>query len=372
MTAPSDPSPEPAAEPAATPDTDPTERPLNRTITPVAGSWAGVGRGRLAALTGLAAGVVVLTALGWGRERPQEAEPAAQPARQIVPFEAVKAETPPPDALVHPALAGPGPTAAFAPDAGLQIPAPERPATGPAPTSPSMLVFSKGPSRSGDLAAPTTAPISPAADAKAPTELDALRRGSAIGRVTARPIGDLDLMLLAGALAPCVLETALDSSAPGYASCLIARDVYSASGAVVLLEKGTRVLGEYRAGMRQGQRRLFVLWTRAVTPAGIAVDLASPATDPLGRAGFDGSVDTRFWDRFGGAVLLSMLDVGVTEAGRSGADRRWLREPSDTASVALEHSVDIPAVLRKRAGEEVAIFVAADLDFTSVYRLKAR
>lgn len=71
-----------------------------------------------------------------------------------------------------------------------------------------------------------------------------------------------------------------------------------ANSAVVLMEKGTRVLGEYRSGMRQGQHRLFVLWTRAVTPAGVAVGLASPAADPLGRAGFDGALDTHFWDRF--------------------------------------------------------------------------
>lgn len=235
-----------------------------------------------------------------------------------------------------------------------------------------MLVLSPG-ARPPDQAAPQTIPFSPTESrSPPPTELDALRRGSAIGRVTARRLGDLDLMLLAGALVPCVLETALDSSAPGYASCLIARDVYSASGTVVLLEKGSRVQGEYRAGLRQGQRRLFVLWTRAVTPAGVAVELASPAVDPLGRAGFDGQVDTRFWDRFGGAVLLSMLDAGVAEAGRRGAERRWLREPSDAAALALEHSVDIPATLRKAQGEEVAILVAADLDFTAVYQLKAR
>ena len=66
---------------------------------------------------------------------------------------------------------------------------------------------------------------------------------------------------------------------PGYVSCLIGQDVYSDNGDVILMEKGTRVLGEYRSGMHQGQRRLFVLWTRAVTPAGVAVGLASPASD---------------------------------------------------------------------------------------------
>ena len=97
----------------------------------------------------------------------------------------------------------------------------------------------------------------------------------------------------------------MDSTTPGYVTCLVPRDVYSDNGAVVLMEKGTRVLGEYRAGLRQGQRRLFVLWTRAVTPDGVAIALASPAADALGRAGFDGEIDTHFWERFGGALLLS-------------------------------------------------------------------
>ena len=63
---------------------------------------------------------------------------------------------------------------------------------------------------------------------------------------------------------------AMDTATPGYVSCLIPRDVLSDNGAVVLMEKGTKVLGEYRSSLKQGQSRLFVLWTRAVTPAGVA------------------------------------------------------------------------------------------------------
>src|SRR3546814_14040594 len=70
--------------------------------------------------------------------------------------------------------------------------------------------------------------------------------------------------------------TAINSGQPGYTSCLIPRDVYSENGRVVLMEKGTRVLGEYRGGIQQGQNRLFVLWTRAVTTQGARIDLASP------------------------------------------------------------------------------------------------
>ena len=83
----------------------------------------------------------------------------------------------------------------------------------------------------------------------------------------------------------------MDSSQPGYVSCILPRNVYSDNGRVVLLEKGTKIFGEYQGGLNRGQYRLFVLWTRAVTPRGIAIDVGSPATDALGRGGLDGRVE---------------------------------------------------------------------------------
>ncbi|MNE64949.1 Type IV secretion system protein virB10 [compost metagenome] len=165
----------------------------------------------------------------------------------------------------------------------------------------------------------------------------------------------------------------MDSATPGYASCVVPRDVFSDNGAVVLMERGTRVLGEYRGGLEGGRRRLFVLWTRAVTPTGVAVALASPATDALGRSGFDGEIDTRFWDRFGGALLLSIVDDGVyAAAGRGQESQSSARVPSDAAAIALQNSVAIPPTLHKAQGAEVSIFVAQDLNFADVYRLRPR
>jgi len=72
--------------------------------------------------------------------------------------------------------------------------------------------------------------------------------------------------------------------------------------------KGAQVGGEYRGNVRRGSKRLFVLWTRAKTPTGVIAALASPATDALGRAGFDGDIDTHFFERFGSALLLSIVN----------------------------------------------------------------
>jgi type IV secretion system protein VirB10 len=235
-----------------------------------------------------------------------------------------------------------------------------------------LIAYSRdgGPSLAPTEGAGLTVPAIQA-QTRAPSELDQLRQGSTIGQARATRLPDRNFLLVAGAAIPCLLQTAMDTATPGYVSCLIPRDVLSDNGAVVLMEKGTKVLGEYRSSLKQGQSRLFVLWTRAVTPAGVAIRLESPAADSLGRAGFDGSLDTHFWDRFGGALLLSIVDGGSYALVGAG-DSNTVRVPSDAAAVALQNSINIPPSLRKAQGSEVSIFVAQDFDFSGVYGLRVR
>jgi type IV secretion system protein VirB10 len=204
-----------------------------------------------------------------------------------------------------------------------------------------------------------------------PTNLDTLRRASVIGQTQARPFPDRNFLITAGSFIPCVLQTAMDSSQPGYVSCIIPRNIYSDNGRVVLMEKGTKIVGEYQGGLNRGQYRLFVLWTRAVTPRGIAIDVASPATDPLGRGGVDGRVDNFFWQRFGTALLFSLVEdaatVGSEAVGNSASNTT--RVPSDAASTILQQNSQIKPVLRKNQGEDVGITVAQDFDFSTVYGL---
>lgn len=206
------------------------------------------------------------------------------------------------------------------------------------------------------------------------TTLDTLRQASAIGLSQARPLPDRNFLITAGSFIPCVLQSAMDSSQPGYVSCLVPRNVYSDNGRVVLMEKGTKIVGEYQGGLNRGQYRLFVLWTRAVTPRGIAIDVASPATDALGRGGMDGRVDNFFWQRFGTALLFSLVEdaatIGSEAVGNSASNTT--RVPSDAASTILQQNGQIKPVLRKNQGEDVGITVAQDFDFSSVYGLSLR
>jgi type IV secretion system protein VirB10 len=220
-------------------------------------------------------------------------------------------------------------------------------------------------------------PIPPSVDPTAGAGQDGL--SSQLGHhviETARAtvVPDRSFLLSAGTLVPCTLQTAINSTQAGYVSCVIGHDVYSEDGRVVLLDKGTKVLGQYSGGIAQGQARLFVLWTRALTPRGVAIDLGSPAADDLGRSGMSGGIDTMFWQRFGGALMLSVLeDLGnVASSHFANAGTQTTQVPADTAGVALQNTINIRPVLKKNQGDQVAIFVAKDFDFTSVYDVRVK
>lgn len=206
-----------------------------------------------------------------------------------------------------------------------------------------------------------------------PNEIEKQLNSMDIQRVSASQLGNRNFLITAGMQIPCVLQTAMDSSQPGLTSCIIPRDVWSANGSVILMEKGTRVLGEYNGGFTQGQRRIFILWNRAVTPKGVSINLGSPAADALGRAGMGGKIDTFFWQRFGGSLLLSIVgDAGDALSDRvSGADQTF-SAPNQAAAIAAQSSQSIRPRLTAPQGQEMTIMVARDVDFSSVYSLRLR
>jgi type IV secretion system protein VirB10 len=199
---------------------------------------------------------------------------------------------------------------------------------------------------------------------------------TAIASARAKVLPTRRFLLSKGAFIDCTLETAIDSTLPGMTTCVTATDTFSADGTVVLLERGTKLIGETRGQVQQGTARVFVLWTEARTPTGIVVPLDSPGADELGRSGLPGSVNRHFWDRFGAAILISTLD-GAVQAAVESASRGGgpvIYNPSGSASVltdVLKSSVNIPPTVTKANGERIQVFVARDVDFRSVYELKS-
>jgi len=209
------------------------------------------------------------------------------------------------------------------------------------------------------------------------TELAGLLRPTVTVATAAGVLPDRRWLLPKGAFIDCTLETAIDSTLPGMTSCVTATDVWSADGSVVLMERGTKLVGETRSGLAQGQKRLFVLWNEARTPMGVTVELGSPGTDALGRSGVTGDVDTHFMARFGAAILISLIDAGAAAvvAAQSDGSGSVVIAPqgaSDVMSEVLRGTVNIPPTIRVAQGERVAVLVARDVSFREVYALARR
>jgi type IV secretion system protein VirB10 len=346
-----------------------------RGITPVSGPVEGSGRALAKRGIGAAALIafsVLVIWSTWKSEKPVDQAGAKPIIRQTTTFE--PAREPPAPAPVQ--------------QAALPVLPPQlAPAAAPPQTDKLMesarrapvLAFNRpgrGPSGEG-AGQGASLPGSPllAGAAEPRNELADKLRATTIEGVRAARLPNRNLLVTQGTAIPCVLETAMSSDVPGFVSCVVLRDVLSDSGHVVLMEKGTQIVGEYRGQVRKGSKRMFVLWTRAKTPTGVIVALASPATDALGRAGFDGEIDTHFWERFGAALLLSIVSdaaaIGRQQLENADIEIRNTSGSANTAAgIAVERSIDIPPTLNKDQGERVNIFVARDLDFSSVYDLK--
>lgn len=171
-----------------------------------------------------------------------------------------------------------------------------------------------------------------------------------------------------GTVIPAVLETAINSDLPGYVRAVVSRDVRSFDSANILVPRGSRLVGQYRAGVALGQSRAFVIWTRLIRPDGVSVELGAPGTDALGRGGLQGRVDRHFLQRFGGAILLSLISAG-TAIATDNSDTQVIiastsNAASSAASTALESDLRIPPTVEVAQGAPIRVFVTRDLDFS--------
>lgn len=113
-----------------------------------------------------------------------------------------------------------------------------------------------------------------------------------------------------GKIIDAILETPINTDIGGDIRAIVSRDVYSQSGKVVLIPKGTRVFGSYSKGISEGgYGRVAVIWNRLDLPTGYIVNLEAYGTDNLGMAGLTGRVDEKHLERISNAVLLTAFDV---------------------------------------------------------------
>ena len=333
-------------------------------------------KGRSDAL-GLAAGVGFVALLGaatlWGlnASRMGEEEIAAAAPLPAPVYE--PAFTPPPPledmtgANAVPMQADPAPSPVY-----VQPPVTD-PVAGTNPYASPTLVFDGAPVRT-DLT-----PTVPLPEGAAPAEAAAPGSGSAgdfaarIGGVgggpaTARTDIDPRTTVTQGTMIPAVLETAINTDVPGYVRAVVSQDVKSFDGARVLVPRSSRLVGQYQSGLQAGQKRAYVIWTRLIRPDGVSVALASPATSFDGTAGLQGEVDSHFFQRFGSAMLLSVIG-GLTTIASGGASV-VLGGGQNAATAAIQQDGQRSPTVRVRMGTPVRVYTARDLDFSQAPQVR--
>ena len=199
--------------------------------------------------------------------------------------------------------------------------------------------------------------------------------------VAARLIRTTGYTITEGTTIAGVLETAIDSTLPGMVRAINSADVYSHDGSQLLIPTGSRLVGRYQSDIRRGQVRVFVIWTRIIRADGASILINSPGTDQLGRAGLEGDVDTHFFQIFGAAILLSIIDggieLGIEMAREQGSGDRTViqgrpRGLNRAAELALQDSIRIPPTIHIDQGTRINIIVARDLDFEAVEMARAQ
>ena len=209
----------------------------------------------------------------------------------------------------------------------------------------------------------------PMASKLTPMKLSASRAGL---------IGNRDMLITQGSMIDCVQETKLVTAQAGMLSCYAPHDIRSTSGRVVLIDKGSRFIGYQQGVLAQGQPRVGVVWSRLETPKGVVIHLDSPGTGSLGEAGLDGFIDTHFAERFGGAIMVSLIsDLGTWATSRGSSDNGQVQfnttgdAATNAVTTVLDNTINIPPTLYRNQGGRLGIYVARDLDFSSVYTLRS-
>lgn len=213
-----------------------------------------------------------------------------------------------------------------------------------------------------------------------------------------------DALIAEGTLIRGFLETAMNTDLPGMVRAVVREDVYSLDGRRVLIPKGSRLVGEYKSGLARGQKRVFVVWNRMIRSDGVSVRIGSPGTDNLGRAGMSGRIDTHWLERYGNAIMLSIVGgaaeyvsslgdknndqqrtvtitdpitgaVTTTTIGGNNSNNDARSIAFDKSSTALQQlaneafrdSQNIGPTIHIDQGTPVIVFLRRDLDFSALY-----
>lgn len=176
-------------------------------------------------------------------------------------------------------------------------------------------------------------------------------------------------VLQAGSVIPAALITAIRSDLPGTITAQVTQNVYdSATGRLLLIPQGSRLIGEYDSSVSAGQRRVLLAWDRLIMPGGRSIALdRQPGTDPAGAAGLEDRTNHHWGSVFKAALISTLLGVG-TELTTSSDDElaRALRYGTQgtinqAGQQIVGREINIAPTLAIRPGFPLRVLVTRDL-----------
>jgi type IV secretion system protein VirB10 len=187
--------------------------------------------------------------------------------------------------------------------------------------------------------------------------------------------------LSSGTVIQAVLQTAVDTSLPGTIVARTTQPVYdSRYGQYLVIPSGSRLIGKYSSSIQDGQSRVMMVFDRLVTPAGGEVALGNmSASDALGRAGVEGTLETNFWSRMGISLLMAVESIAVdrlspqqtttaqngqTTTGRANSTAGQIL--LNTANQELQRRYAVPPKVTMEPGRLVSIITTGSIEIPPV------
>jgi len=203
------------------------------------------------------------------------------------------------------------------------------------------------------------------------------RKAAFVGALDKR--GDINPHVLTSAVSPYTLSagsvisasliTGLRSDLPGLVTAQVTERVFdSATGRILLIPQGARLIGSYDSVVAFGQKRALIVWQRIILPDGSSLRIDNvPATDAAGFSGLQDKVDFHTWSLLKGVVLSSLFGVGSELAFSSDSDlvEALRRSSQDIVTRAgdqiTQRNLTIQPTITIRPGAPVRLVVHKDL-----------
>lgn len=181
----------------------------------------------------------------------------------------------------------------------------------------------------------------------------------------------------AGTVIAASLITGLDSDLPGLVTAQVTENCYdSATGRILLIPQGSRLIGRYDSVVAFGQKRALVVWQRIIFADGSSIQIDNmPATDAAGYAGLSDKVDLHTWQLLKGVALSTLLGVGTQLSFGNDSDLvRAIRESTQQSASRADDQIvlknlNVQPTLRVRPGWPLRLMVHKDLVLAPAGRL---